>query len=122
MTISNNGTGECHTIDSNSNTTMKPNSGGKVADIRLVSNQQETKTVVVEVHRSSADENKPLLPRDASVNSFASLSSNSSGSTSCSLSSAISQELQRRSEVRIILLQICTFLILSSSPNCHPFN
>ncbi|PNF22296.1 hypothetical protein B7P43_G02935, partial [Cryptotermes secundus] len=92
--------------------------GTKLAEIRMVSQQSETKTVVVEVHRSeevddsvatskstptlerlTADEESKehnSLVKSPSSNSFGSVGSSSAGS----LSSAISQELQRRSQRR----------------------
>lgn len=65
---------------------------------------QETKTVV-EVHRSDEDDNVGIrndLAKSPSISSFSSIASkNSSNSmTSCSLSSAICLEIQRRAEVR----------------------
>ncbi|XP_069675086.1 harmonin isoform X2 [Periplaneta americana] len=90
--------------------------GAKLAEIRMVSQQLETKTVVVEVHRSeevddgtavtqstqrlgTEEESKQHGPlaKSPSSGSFVSVSSSSAGS---SLSSAISQELQRRSKRR----------------------
>lgn len=77
-----------------SNGNMKSN--GKIADICLVSHQHETKTVVVEVHRSDVeDRSKDKLKKSPSLCSYSSLGS----SASSSLSSAISQEIRRRSEV-----------------------
>lgn len=91
-TIKNNGTEEeCQSIE---------NSSKKLAELCLVSQQHETKTVVVEVHRSNTEENKTenTLVKSSSTSSFGSLASRSSNASS-SLSSAISQEIQRRSEV-----------------------
>lgn len=81
----------------------------RLAEIRLVQQQMETKTVVVEVHRSEESDNCPAppeLPRDdedsSQQNSL--MKTSSSGSlvsmSGSSLSSAISQELQRRSKRR----------------------
>lgn len=66
----------------------------KIAELCLVqqTQQTETKTVVVEVHRSSNEEQKTehILSKSPSCSSFSSASS--------SLSSALCQEIQRRSE------------------------
>lgn len=64
--------------------------------------EPEMKTVVVEVHRSDLEDNEKSdeLKKSPSTSSFTSLASRSSSATSCSLSSAITMELQRRSEVR----------------------
>nr|CAD7411666.1 unnamed protein product [Timema poppensis] len=99
-------------------------SGTKLAEICMISQQQETTTVIVEVHRSevedeqendrsmhTASEASPVMQRPStaankerkltnlvkspSSSSFASVVSSSASS---SLSSAISQELQRRSQ------------------------
>nr|CAD7570771.1 unnamed protein product [Timema californicum] len=99
-------------------------SGTKLAEICMISQQQETTTVIVEVHRSevedeqendrsmhTASEASPVMQRPStaankerkltnlvkspSSSSFASVASSSASS---SLSSAISQELQRRSQ------------------------
>lgn len=96
-TISNNGSNECQNYD------VTPcNSPNKIADIRLVSHQHETKTVVVEVHRSDSEEisnkTESQLSKSPSSSSFTSVKSRNSN-TSSSLSSAISQEIQRRNEV-----------------------
>lgn len=103
-TITNNGSDECQNVDNNKNTLTR-NKSNKLADICLVSHQQETKTVVVEVHRSNAEESAKTdsnLNKNPSICSYNSVTSRSS-ETSSSLSSAISQELQRRSEVCKIL-------------------
>lgn len=106
-TITNNGLeDQCqnlntNTLTNNNSNTLTRNNANKLADICLVSRQQETKTVVVEVHRSNAEETKKTeipLTKSPSISSFNSLASRSSD-TSNSLSSAISLELQRRSEV-----------------------
>lgn len=95
-TISNNGAEECQTKVENKN-----NSSSKLADICLISQQLEKKTVVVEVHRSDVAEEKNKtemnLTKTSSVSSCNSLASSTASS---SLSSAIAMELQRRSEVR----------------------
>lgn len=94
-TISNNGAEECQTKVENKN-----NSSSKLADICLISQQLEKKTVVVEVHRSDVAEEKNKtemnLTKTSSVSSCNSLASSTASS---SLSSAIAMELQRRSEV-----------------------
>ncbi|XP_008192662.2 harmonin isoform X1 [Tribolium castaneum] len=96
-TIKNNGTEEeCQSIDNASR--------NKLAELCLVSQQHETKTVVVEVHRSNTEqENKTenTLVKSSSTSSFGSLASRSSTASS-SLSSAICQEIQRRSEKKQI--------------------
>ncbi|KAF2902793.1 hypothetical protein ILUMI_03387, partial [Ignelater luminosus] len=98
-TITNNGSDECQNVDNNKNTLTR-NKSNKLADICLVSHQQETKTVLVEVHRSNAEESAKTdsnLNKSPSICSYNSVTSRSSEASS-SLSSAISQELQRRSE------------------------
>ncbi|XP_021925111.1 uncharacterized protein LOC110832430 isoform X3 [Zootermopsis nevadensis] len=91
--------------------------GAKLAEIRMVSQQSETKTVVVEVHRSQEVDDSVAIPKTTLVserltadegskdqNSLAKSPSSSSfisigsSTASSSLSSAISQELQRRSK------------------------
>jgi hypothetical protein len=67
----------------------------KIADICFVSRQNETKIVTVEVHQSSAQNNGNNLPAVNGKDEPESITSNSS-----SLSSAISDELKRRAEVR----------------------
>lgn len=94
-TISNNGAAdECQTKIENKH------NNSKLADICLISQQLEKKTVVVEVHRSDVTEEKNKtdinLTKSSSVNSCNSLASSTASS---SLSSAIAMELQRRSEV-----------------------
>lgn len=76
--------------------------------ILQVSQQHETKTVVVEVHRSDVDENNEksnILTKSSSASSFSSLASKSSNTSiaSNSLSSAICLEIQRRMEVAKII-------------------
>lgn len=95
-TIKNNGSEECQSFEA-FNAATKSN---KLADICLVSHQHETKTVVVEVHRSDLEEKNKneKLTKSPSISSFTSLASRCSN-TSSSLSSAICQEIQRRSEV-----------------------
>lgn len=76
----------------------------KIADICLVSRQHETKTVIVEVHRSDVQEDKnekKLVVKSPSISSFNSFTSRTSD-TSSSLSSAIYEELQRRAAVSCI--------------------
>lgn len=72
----------------------------KIADICLVSHQHETKTVVVEVHRSDEKE-KTVLAKSPSIGSFNSVTSRSS-TTSSTLSSAICEEIQRRAAVSVV--------------------
>ncbi|KAK5644117.1 hypothetical protein RI129_007962 [Pyrocoelia pectoralis] len=79
-TITNGGSEECQNIETNSNTLTR-NKANKLAD-----SLQETKTVFVEVHHETKTE------------SSSSPSCNSIADSSSSLSSAISQELLRRSE------------------------
>ncbi|KRT85145.1 PDZ domain-containing protein, partial [Oryctes borbonicus] len=74
--------------------TLGRNKSNKIADICLVSHQHETKTVVVEVHRSDEKE-KTVLAKSPSINSFNSVTSRNS-ITSSTLSSAICEEIQRR--------------------------
>ena len=77
----------------------------KIADICLVSRQHETKTVIVEVHRSDVEEDKndkKLVVKSPSISSFNSFTSRASD-TSSSLSSAIYEELQRRAAVSWII-------------------
>jgi hypothetical protein len=97
-TIKNNGTEEeCQNVEEATNRS-------KLAELCLVSQQHETKTVVVEVHRSNNEQEQKTengLVKSSSTSSFGSLASRSSTASS-SLSSAISQEIQRRSEVRKI--------------------
>lgn len=97
-TISNNGAEECQTNKAIEN---RNSSSSKLADICLISQQLEKKTVVVEVHRSDVAEDKNKteinLTKTASASSSNSLASSTASS---SLSSAIALELQRRSEVR----------------------
>lgn len=102
-TIKNNGTVEveCQNNLLEESCAEKKIAGPKLADICLVSHQHETKTVVVEVHRSDMDENEKTekpLQKSPSTASFTSLASRSSTASS-SLSSAITLELQRRTEV-----------------------
>ncbi|XP_068906640.1 harmonin isoform X3 [Tenebrio molitor] len=93
-TIKNNGTEEeCQNVEEATNRS-------KLAELCLVSQQHETKTVVVEVHRSNNEQEQKTengLVKSSSTSSFGSLASRSSTASS-SLSSAISQEIQRRSE------------------------
>ncbi|XP_060531155.1 harmonin isoform X2 [Cylas formicarius] len=108
-TIQNNGAQndnpDCHNKVSRCNTTN--NSNNKLADICLISQQHEMKTVVVEVHRTDTDEpktnNHNTLTKSPSTSSFYSVTSKSSctGSVASSLSSAITQEIQRRSQKKI---------------------
>lgn len=98
-TISNNGTDECQKIEATMNT-LNRSKTNKLADICLISQQHEKKTVVVEVHRSDVEDvakSESGLSKTAPDSNFNSLASRSS--TSSSLSSAIFQEIQRRSEV-----------------------
>lgn len=112
----------CNQMDcrnNNSGTTTNGPKGTKIADICLVSRQSETKTVIVEVHRSPSDECNgdggctksskipPPPPPMVSLQTANhpdrnSLSSSMSIPSSCdgiSLSSAISEELKKRAEV-----------------------
>lgn len=90
-TISNNGAEECKS---------------KIADICLISQQLEKKTVVVEVHRSDVTDEKGKTEVNVTKSS-------STSSCSSSLSSAIALELQRRSEVNdftvweLYLISLC---------------
>lgn len=98
-TISNNGSDECQKIEATMNTLNRTKTN-KLADICLISQQHEKKTVVVEVHRSDVEDVvKPdnSLSKTVADSNFNSLASRSS--TSSSLSSAIFEEIQRRSEV-----------------------
>lgn len=79
----------------------------KMADICFVSRKIETKTVTVEVHRGATEETismpPPPPPMSFSNDPHSSLSSSMSIPSSCdgsSLSSAISEELKKRAEVR----------------------
>lgn len=108
-TISNNGAEECQTKVDNKNSPSN-----KLADICLISQQMEKKTVVVEVHRSDITEEKNKtetnLTKSSSMSSCNSLASSTASS---SLSSAIAMELQRRSEVcycHLIKTNIAYFL------------
>lgn len=95
-TIKNNGSEEKQNFDSN-----QEKVSSKIADICLVSRQHETKTVVVEIHRSDVDDqNKPEqnISKSSSSNSFSSTTSRSSLASS-SLSSAICEEILRRNQV-----------------------
>lgn len=75
----------------------------KIANICFVSKQNETKIVTVEVHRSSTTKIAPP-PQFANENrEFDEPSPTSSGQSS--LSSAISEELKRRAEVRLKTLE-----------------
>lgn len=85
----------------------------KMADICFVSRKIETKTVTVEVHRGAAEETinmpPPPPPMSFSNDSHSSLSSSLSIPSSCdgsSLSSAISDELKKRAEVCLVLVEI----------------
>lgn len=70
----------------------------KIADICFVSRQNETKIVTVEVHQSSAQSNgNNLVP---AVNERKDEPESITSNSSSSLSSAISDELKRRAEVR----------------------
>lgn len=95
-TIKNNGTEDCQKFDN------EPcEKSNKIADLCLVSHQHEMKTVVVEVHRSDIDEKSKIdskIVKTPSIDSFTSTSSRTSLASS-SLSSAICQEILRRSEV-----------------------
>ncbi|XP_018570293.1 harmonin isoform X3 [Anoplophora glabripennis] len=97
-TIKNNGADNLN-FDPNTN-------NSKITDIRMVSQQHETKTVIVEVHRSDVDENNDknnILAKSSSASSFSSLTSKSSNTsvTSSSLSSAICMEIQRRMQKKV---------------------
>ncbi|KAJ8939761.1 hypothetical protein NQ318_004175, partial [Aromia moschata] len=96
-TIKNNGT-ECPTFENNK-------SNSKIADIRMISQQHETKTVIVEVHRSDIEEKpeKSTNGHNTPKEDFSSLASKSSNAsvTSSSLSSAICTEIQRRMEKKV---------------------
>ncbi|KAK9739139.1 PDZ domain [Popillia japonica] len=81
-------------IANTTNNTLGRNKSNKIADICLVSHQHETKTVVVEVHRSDEKE-KTALAKSPSIGSFNSVTSRCSN-TSSTLSSAICEEIQRR--------------------------
>lgn len=94
---------ECQNTEAQTNT-LGRNKANKIADICLVSHQHETKTVVVEVHRSDEKE-KTALAKSLSVGSFNSVTSRTSN-TSSTLSSAICEEIQRRAAVSIITLPI----------------
>lgn len=90
INLSENGT----TISNNGNEECQSNKSSKIADICLISQQLEKKTVVVEVHRSDVSEDKNKTEINMGN------SSSPVGSSACSsLSSAIAMELQRRSEV-----------------------
>lgn len=92
-------------------TTIKNNGTSSFEDCKPEPpNPPDTKTVVVEIHRSDESTTKPLLPnppheklalsKTPSISSYTSSASRSSTqSAATSLSSAISQELLRRSEV-----------------------
>lgn len=82
------------TISNNGADEGQNRAGSKVADICLVSQQLEKKTVVVEVHRSDLGEE-----RSTKTEEHLEKSSSASSTASSSLSSAIALELQRRSEV-----------------------
>lgn len=100
-TVNNNGYKESNNNNSISEIEApKVDSSKKIADICFVSRQNETKIVTVEVHQTSQNGGGALLSRDEPE----SISSNSS-----SLSSAISDELKRRAEVRLQYLHISTF-------------
>jgi harmonin len=88
----------------------------KIADICFKSQQTETKTVIVEVHRNPPDRIPPPPPpksSESNANTLISATSSTSSNTPCSnsssfesppascssLSSAISDELKRRAEV-----------------------
>lgn len=92
-TIKNNGTEEA--LDCGENFNSKIVNGNNVQ-------QHEMKTVVVEVHRSDIEEKTKTenehnaLAKSSSTSSFGSLISN----TSSSFSSAICQEIMRRSQVK----------------------
>ncbi|GJQ84792.1 hypothetical protein Trydic_g21191 [Trypoxylus dichotomus] len=89
---------ECQDEDAKAGNTLGRGKSNKIADICLVSHQHETKTVVVEVHRSDEKE-KTVLAKSPSINSFNSVtsrSSNTSSTLSSTLSSAICEEIQRR--------------------------
>lgn len=99
-TIKNNGTAE--ECQNEADLPSPPPKPSKLPDITLLQ-PHETKTVVVEVHRSDLEDNEKteeVLRKSPSTGSFTSLASRSSSATSSSLSSAITMELQRRSEVR----------------------
>lgn len=107
-TISNNGSDECQKIEATMNTLNRTKTN-KLADICLISQQHEKKTVVVEVHRSDVEDViKPdnTLSKTAPDSNFNSLASRSS--TSSSLSSALFQEIQRRSEVGNLIVNLDT--------------
>lgn len=87
-------------IANTTNNTLGRNKSNKIADICLVSHQHETKTVVVEVHRSDEKE-KTALAKSPSIGSFNSVTSRCSN-TSSTLSSAICEEIQRRAAVSIV--------------------
>lgn len=99
---SNNGYGVTTNDDddggSNEVETPKLDPSKKIADICFVSRQNETKIVTVEVHQSS---NIPPPPINFNAINGA---KDESESTTTSLSSAISDELKRRAEVRNFLL------------------
>lgn len=76
---------------------QKVNAGDKIANICFVSRQNETKIVTVEVHRSSSI--APPPPQFANQTQVSKDDELSSGQSS--LSSAISEELRRRAEVRV---------------------
>ncbi|XP_045479127.1 harmonin isoform X2 [Harmonia axyridis] len=94
--ISNNGSDECQVIENDYSTI-----GRQKQD--LVPNRQESqKTVVVDVHRSDVDESSSgsengLASSNTSSYSYGEASSRNSVA-SCSLSSALSLEIQRRNE------------------------
>lgn len=119
-TISHNGSQECENVETNTNTLTR-NKSNKLADICLVSHQQETKTVHVEVHRSTEAPDNTKTEMKSNIvksppipsNNFNSLTSNRSSDSSSSLSSAISQELQRRTEVYLF-----SILAKPISDNC----
>lgn len=79
----------------------------KLAEICMLSQQHETtKMVVVDVHRSDLEDEKTddSLKKSPSIASFSSTASRISSSTTSSLSSAITLELQRRSEVHSLII------------------
>lgn len=91
---------ECPGDETKATGTLGRIKSNKIADICLVSHQHETKTVVVEVHRSDEKE-KTVLAKSPSIGSFNSVTSRSS-TTSSTLSSAICEEIQRRAAVSVV--------------------
>lgn len=101
--LNNNGYGVTTNDDGSSSEveTPKLDPSKKIADICFVSRQNETKIVTVEVHQSSSSNNipPPIINLHA-INGGKEESESMTSSNTSSLSSAISDELKRRAEVR----------------------